>query len=167
MRRVGGFGLALGLFGLLALGAALVTRWAEVRVQGLARPIDGDSLRLGGEEMRLAGLDAPELAQLCWREGRPWRCGLDARAALARELARGEVHCVGARRDRYRRLLVRCAVAGVDLNALLVRSGMAVAFGAYAGEEAEARDARRGIWASAFDRPADWRAAHPRPPRGE
>ncbi|QLP98364.1 MAG: hypothetical protein HZY79_14655 [Rhodoblastus sp.] len=45
----------------------------------------------------------------------------------------------------------------------MVRAGAAVAYGAYEREEAEARDARRGVWSSRFDRPQDWRAAHPHP----
>ena len=34
--------------------------------------------------------------------------------------------------------------------------------GPYIDAETEARLAKRGIWRGAFDRPADWRRAHPR-----
>jgi endonuclease YncB( thermonuclease family) len=47
----------------------------------------------------------------------------------------------------------------------MVAGGHAVAYGAYDGEERAAREARRGIWSSSFDRPAAWRAKHPRDPR--
>jgi endonuclease YncB( thermonuclease family) len=114
-----------------------------------------------GEELRLKGIDAPELGQLCHREGRPWRCGLAAKAALEREI-RGVVSCVGRGRDRYGRALVTCRAGGADIAAALARGGMALAYGGYEREEAEARDARRGVWASSFERPEDWRRAHPR-----
>jgi len=42
----------------------------------------------------------------------------------------------------------------------LVRQGWAVAFGnspLYASAEAEARKAKRGIWAGTFERPSQWR----------
>jgi endonuclease YncB( thermonuclease family) len=39
----------------------------------------------------------------------------------------------------------------------MVEEGFAVAFGAYQSEEAAARSARRGIWASEFERPQEWR----------
>ena len=38
-----------------------------------------------------------------------------------------------------------------------------IAYGGYEREEAEARDAKRGVWSSRFERPQDWRAAHPTP----
>ena len=44
---------------------------------------------------------------------------------------------------------------------LLSTAGQAVAYGAYQAEEREAREARRGVWASSFERPATWRARHP------
>jgi endonuclease YncB( thermonuclease family) len=47
----------------------------------------------------------------------------------------------------------------------MVRSGWAVDFrryskGAYADEEAQARAARRGLWAGEFEVPAQWRKTH-------
>jgi endonuclease YncB( thermonuclease family) len=39
----------------------------------------------------------------------------------------------------------------------MVRQGMAVSFGAYHAEEAQAREARAGVWAGSFERPKDYR----------
>lgn len=160
-RGNGRFGVWLALFALLAAAAAWLTALNESRWDGPAQVIDGDSLRMFGEELRLKGIDAPELAQLCHREGRPWRCGAAARAALEKE-ARGVISCVGRSRDRYGRALVTCRAGGADIAAALVRAGAAIAYGAYEREEAEARDAKRGVWSSVFERPQDWRRAHPR-----
>jgi endonuclease YncB( thermonuclease family) len=46
----------------------------------------------------------------------------------------------------------------------MVREGFAVDYmrGGYKAAEAEARAAKRGIWAGEFDRPQDYRRQHPR-----
>lgn len=148
---------------LLLAGLAVLAEWLlREDVSGAARAADGDTLVLNGEHVRLKGMDAPELAQTCTRDGRDWPCGREAKAALAAALKKGEVACTFSERDDYDRPLAHCAVAGVDLGALLVRQGLAVAFGAYHAEEAEARAARRGMWAGTFQRPAAYRAEHRR-----
>src|SRR5262245_32000118 len=64
--------------------------------------IDGDSLRSGTEEVRIMGIDAPELNQTCRDErGRGWACGREARKQLSALIARGEVRCTPNGRDRY------------------------------------------------------------------
>ena len=131
---------------------------------GVAEAIDGDSLRMAGFEMRLRGIDAPELVQTCEVGKREVACGREARSALRKFLTSGLVTCIGEERDRYGRLLVQCRVRGVDINAAMVRDGQAVAFGAYEREESEAKTAYRGLWAGNFERPREWRIRHPRTP---
>ncbi|MBK9082646.1 MAG: thermonuclease family protein [Rhizobiales bacterium] len=152
----------LAVFALLTAAAAWLTLWNRTQFNGPATVIDGDSIRMFGEELRLKGVDAPEIDQICQREGRPWRCGQAARAALEREAQRGNLRCQASERDQYGRWLARCTIGGADLNAAQVRNGWAVAFGAYEREETEARDGRRGVWSSTFERPQSWRRTHPR-----
>ena len=46
--------------------------------------VDGDTLVVEGQPMRLFGVDAFELQQTCLdRTGQPWHCGVAAKAALA------------------------------------------------------------------------------------
>ncbi|MEP9353940.1 hypothetical protein ABLE93_10120 [Xanthobacter sp. KR7-65] len=54
----------------------------------------------------------------------------------------------------------------MDLADRMVRAGLALAYLRHDHDaaEAEARAARRGIWAGGFEAPADYRAAHPRGP---
>ena len=137
----------------------------EQEITGQAEAIDGDSLRVAGEELRLKGIDAPELLQTCTVSSRETPCGREARTALRRLLSSGLTTCIGSERDRYGRLLVRCRVRGIDVNAAMVREGHAVGLGAHALEEAEASAAYRGLWAGEFERPAAWRARHPRSDR--
>ncbi len=150
---------------LLALGllAALLARFAPPQVgvgpvEGRPRLVDGDSLFIGSTELRMQGIDAPEGRQTCTREGREWACGEDARRNLQRLIGGQQIRCEVHSTDRHGRGLATCfSAAGDNLNARMVEEGFAVAFGAYQREEASARTARRGLWASQFDRPQDWR----------
>lgn len=127
--------------------------------------IDGDTLANGGMRLRVHGIDAPESAQTCRRPSGDYLCGQEASRAMARILGGGMVSCQTLDTDRYGRLIVRCHNAeGVDIGAEMVRQGWALAFTRfstdYAGQEAEARAARRGLWAGRFESPWDWRARH-------
>ena len=151
--------LALLLTATAATGALASGRLVE----GPATAIDGDTIRVAGRPVRLAGIDAPELRQPCRLRGRPFRCGEAARDALRRFLAGGPVACRIAGRGYYGRLVGRCRVRGADLGASMVASGWA--FDApryrprYVAEEAEARAARRGLFADgiAVEKPWRWR----------
>lgn len=131
--------------------------------------IDGDSLRIGARTVRLQGIDAVELHQPCRApDGTEWRCGIEARAALAALAGKGELVCEPQATDSFGRAVSACSARGVtDLAAALVAQGWAVSGdgereGAYTTEQRAAQAARRGIWRGSFDRPALWRAAHPR-----
>lgn len=151
---------------LLLIAAALVrldrkppqtTAVPKGPVAGSAHVIDGDSLRIGGEEIRLQGIDAPEGPQTCRRDGREWDCGEDSRRTLQRLIGNATVTCRSVERDQHARLLGRCEAGGRDLNAAMVEAGMAVAYGGYRDEERRAKAARRGLWAGEFEMPRDWR----------
>jgi endonuclease YncB( thermonuclease family) len=132
----------------------------QQELTGAAEAIDGDSVRLNGEEIRLKGIDAPEFLQTCMVSGRETPCGREARTQLRRLLMSGLTTCIGDGRDRYGRLLAVCRVRGIDINAAMVREGQAVAFGSYAAEEAEAKAGYKGLWAGTFERPREWRQRH-------
>jgi endonuclease YncB( thermonuclease family) len=157
------------LFASALIGGLIVL---AVRLNGPPAPsltgrpiiVDGDTLVLDGERLRLAGIDAPELEQNCEADGRTQPCGRIARDAL-RALAADSVACSGQGHDIYGRRLVRCATGAGDVGARLVETGQAVAEGCCRTEEAAARAAGRGIWAGRFERPSDWRREHPRTDR--
>lgn len=149
-------GLVAGAVGWFGLDNVLPRK----ALTGRAVAMDGDSLRLDGVELRLEGLDAPELRQTCMAPQGELACGRMAREALAAMLDNGAVTCRVGKRDRYGRGLAQCSVAGRDINRELVRSGAAIAYGDYEPEEREARNQRRGVWATRFEQPADWRARH-------
>jgi endonuclease YncB( thermonuclease family) len=141
-------------------GTAWLLQPSGRTVEGFARVIDGDSLEIGTVEVRLRGVDAPELHQTCTHDGKPYRCGEVSRAALAGLIAGQPIQCKGNRLDRYQRLLVRCFFHDQDIGGWLVAQGHAVGYGGYEPEEARARRAAIGLWAGEFDLPADWRQLH-------
>jgi|SRR5215217_694058 len=109
---------------------------------------DGDTLRCGPQRVRLFGVDAPEV-----RRGKTTAEPLayEARDKLIR-LTRGRVGYRFVDRDRYGRFVGRCwSDTSPDVNAALIRSGLATEYrryskGAYAAPEDEPRRARRGAW---------------------
>ena len=129
-------------------------------VAGRALVGDGDSLQIDDTRIRLEGIDAPEFQQICTLSGRQSDCGRQAARHLRRLIGQRQVECAGWRVDRFERLLAVCHAGDIDLNARMVFDGWAVSFGAYEGEEAQARRAGRGLWAGSFDRPRDWRRDH-------
>ncbi len=144
-----------------ALILCLLATPALADVTGPARVIDGDTLEVQGQRIRLHGIDAPESRQLCRLDGKPWQCGKDATNALAEKIASQLVTCEDLGRDRYERIIGRCTVAGEDIEAWMVSEGLALAYRRYSldyvDEEADAQAARRGIWAGEFVPPWEWR----------
>lgn len=146
--------LAMILFGASAT--------ASEQVVGVASVIDGDTLEVHGQRIRLLGIDAPESRQTCMKGGKPWRCGKDAAFALADKIGYKPVTCEAkGKPDRYGRATAVCRLGSEDLNAWMVREGWAMAYRqysrAYVEDEAAARESRRGIWSSEFTPPWEWR----------
>lgn len=151
--------LALGLA--LPLSGCASSREAS-DLSGIASVIDGDTLDLHGERIRLYGIDAPESAQTCEdAERRTWPCGRRAALALADRVRERPVRCEPAGKDFYGRTLAVCYLGRDDLNGWLVRNGWALAYRryseSYVRQEEEARAAGSGIWVGSFVPPWEWR----------
>ena len=139
----------------------------QTPIAGKPWVIDGDTIDVSGIRVRLEGIDAPESEQTCAdARGQPWPCGMTATRELKAYLGSRELTCAPTGYDRYRRMLAVCALPdGSDVNAWMVRQGWALAYdyaGTYQSEQAEAKAAKRGMWAGTFAAPRDWRQAHRR-----
>ena len=139
----------LGLIGLLAAAPSLAGE-----IAGRASVIDGDTIDIQGQPIRLFGIGAPEAAQPCvMPDGSPWRCGQKAALALQGMIGRATVRCNAVGRS-YDRAVATCRVGKIDLLAWLARQGWAMAdprYGrSYRRHEAVARAARRQIWQGTF-----------------
>jgi endonuclease YncB( thermonuclease family) len=137
-------------------------RAGESVLTGRAVVIDGDTLQIAGERIRLHGIDAPELDQSCIDSGgRTTACGRMARDRLSEMIGTSVVRCETRDRDRYGRWIAKCLIGTVDLQSRMVREGWAVSFVRYShdydGEEAAARSAGSGLWSGRFTMPWDWR----------
>lgn len=150
------------LFVLAASNLTPATATEQV-ISGLAHVVDGDTVIVSGEKIRLNGIDAPETDQLCLSAAsRTWSCGVDARDRLSARTHRRAWSCRVTGRDAYERWLADCSVEGEDINRWMVRDGWALSFKRYSRRydvaEALAMNGRKGVWAGAFIAPWDWRA---------
>jgi endonuclease YncB( thermonuclease family) len=131
---------------------------------GVASVIDGDTLELHGQRIRLYGIDAFESAQRCVdTAGASVRCGRLSAMALDELVSGRTLRCTPVDRDRYDRIVARCRTLDTaDLGAAMVAQGWAIAYRRfsqrYITQERAAEAARAGAWALAFDAPSDWRA---------
>ena len=130
---------------------------------GRATVIDGDTIELHGERIRLLDVDAPEMNQYCG-EWYWWsRCGIAAYVGLRNLLHSEDVRCETTKHDRYGRWLARCFIEGeIDLSVWLAEQGLAVPYRDcrcpdIRAASASAKAAKRGIWATQFQMPWDWR----------
>lgn len=161
-RRLTDWLAGAGALALLVLGARhLEQRWSAYdEVAGFGEAVDGDSLKVAGQDIRLKGVDAPEISQWCFnRVGREYACGVAAKTWLRGHLQRGAVTCQIDGRDRYGRLLGICKRGDLALNAAMVREGIAVDYGDYPSEQAQARRHKSGLWSGQFMVPSEYRAS--------
>ncbi|MET3647221.1 thermonuclease family protein [Phyllobacterium ifriqiyense] len=153
--------MTLIFFGLVALLIARIDqRPPAIDLSGNAYVIDGDTLIISKQHIRLKGIDAPELDQTCGGQPSLRNCGQIARQALQKLVARTDVRCEGQGRDKFDRFLATCFAGQINVNRIMVETGQAIAYGDYRDAELLARGRRVGIWVDAFETPQDWRRTH-------
>ena len=146
----------------LCLLSLMLPGLAQAEISGWALVIDGDTIEVAAQRIRLHGIDAPELRQTCWEKNEEFMCGQNIRSALALIIGRGPVSCRERSRDRYRRIVAVCFTSdGLDIGRIMVRNGYALAYRKYSAdyvlEERGARSRKAGLWGYRFTPPWDWR----------
>jgi len=133
-------------------------------IVGSSHVIDGDTIVIQGQHIRLEGIDAPEAAQRCGTAGQEWACGQDAAVALSNRLSGKVISCQPKGKDRYGRTLARCFVGSDDIQSWMAANGWALAYRKYSLDYVDAENLAKskkvGMWKAAFQVPWDWRQAH-------
>ncbi|WP_425416422.1 thermonuclease family protein [Oricola indica] len=93
--------------------------------RGVDCVVDGDTIWLAGEKIRLVNIDAPEVKGRCRAETQR---AAAATRALARLLDGQPIRIVRQGQDRYGRTLAAIATSAGDAGALLVSNGLAVSW---------------------------------------
>jgi endonuclease YncB( thermonuclease family) len=149
---------------LLAIALILLPAIAQAAdISGVPKIREGDHIQIGSSKIRLGGMDAPSVDQLCLNNsGERWTCGVAARDELIKHADNKTWTChVRQAADRRGRIVARCEVDGEDIQKWMVRSGWALSFVRfshdYDADEKAAREAKAGMWQGAFIAPWDWR----------
>ena len=123
--------------------------------------IDGDTIKIGNEKIRFSGIDAPELNQYCFKNGKKILCGVLAKKALLKKIGNKVPKCVIEGKDIYKRILAECFINEKSLSKFLVRNGYAFAYRKYSKkfiqDEEFARKNKLGLWSMKFDYPWEFR----------
>jgi len=132
----------------------------EKWIEGKAVVVDGDTIKIDGIKIRLFGIDAPEINQICNdKNKRAYNCGKSSKIYLERIVKSqlGSVSCSYESLDKYGRIIGDCGF----INSLMVSSGNAVAYLRYSDKyliyQELAKAKKNGIWEGEFDMPEDWR----------
>lgn len=151
--------MLLGATALMALTSA--PGYADL--YGGAEVIDGNTLVVGGQRVRLFGIDAPDLEQTCDWPKKTIECGKISRSAVLDLIAGVErISCKTRGRDHDGRWIAVCYADGSDIGRNMVHTGWALADRKqslnYVRTEHRAKDAKRGLWRGTFDPPRVWRS---------
>jgi endonuclease YncB( thermonuclease family) len=92
---------------------------------GLAAVIDGDTISIGQQSIRLAAIDACELDQDGLRGNEVWACGIAAWSYLRKIVEGQHVRCKIVDEDHDRRYVGQCFVGNVDVGLAMVQNGLA------------------------------------------
>ncbi len=146
-----------------AIALVLLPAMAEAAdITGVPKIHDGDQIVIGSSRIRLRGIDAPSVDQLCLNNaGERWTCGVAARDELIHHTDKKSWTCHVERTDRRGRNVAQVRgrwrghpemAGGERLGA-----GLCQVRHDYEADEKAAREAKAGMWQGAFIAPWDWR----------
>ena len=131
--------------------------FSEKIIEGKAIIIDGDTIHVGKNKIRLHGIDAPEIEQTCKIEDKIWNCGIESSANLKKLIVNKNIKCEVNDIDRYKRYVAECYLNNLNINQYMVRQGWAIAYRYYSKQFIEdeeiAQKNKLGIWQGTFMEP--------------
>jgi len=144
---------------LLLLFSTGLARGADI--VGSARALNGDTLELDGQVVRLYGIQAPHPKQTCrTHKGQVQQCGQIATLGLAALVRGPKIRCEAKGTNAQGEALAACFVGWMNVAEEMVASGYAVAdplTGAdFQRAEAFAKARKEGLWRTEFTNPWEW-----------
>ena len=143
---------------------------ATDKINGLAKVIDGDTIKIENLSIRFGGIDAPESfykgkAQICFDKISKEKifCGELSKQFLKKKIQNKKLSCIPEKKlDQYNRVVAECFIKDKSLSAYMVRSGYAFDYkkyskGKYKNEQEQAKKENIGLWKTNFDYPWIWR----------
>ena len=140
------------------------------KISGLAKVVDGDTIKINSKKIRLYGIDAPEKKQKCKKTyltisfmsfTKDYMCGEVSTQKLIKKINKQKLNCNILDVDRYKRLIGECFKRNTNLNSWMVSNGYAVAYRKYSkkyvSDEINAKNNKLGIWQGKFEMPWDYR----------
>ena len=120
---------------------------------GKAKVIDGDTIHIYKNKIRLHAIDAPETNQTCNKNNKVWNCGIESTKFLKKLIGKNKIECITTGKDQYNRFIGICYKNNLDLNSEMVLNGWAIAYRYYSmdyvEEEEAAKQQKKGIWSGA------------------
>ena len=133
----------------------------EKTIYGKPKIIDGDTIHIGKNKIRLHGIDAPERNQKCFTSNNEWDCGKESTNSLIGLINSRKVSCIILDQDRYKRDIGECYINNLNINKWMVQNGWALAYRYYSKKYVEvenlAKENNSGLWVREFENPWDFR----------
>jgi endonuclease YncB( thermonuclease family) len=134
---------------------------------GTAKIIDGDTIEINKNRIRLAGIDAPETKQKCLdKNSFEYLCGEVSTNFLKKLINDKNVACDYSQKDIYNRYLGECKLGEININYEMVKNGMAIIYNLKDANdelknlEVDAKNKKLGLWQGAFLEPKQYRKKH-------
>lgn len=141
------------------MSAHAITAYASI--SGAPTVIDGDTIKLAQQKIRLHGIDAPETQQDCDTAKLTIPCG-HLSSKFLRQLINGQkIICKPKGTDFFNRIIAVCTVNKIDIGKQMVKNGWAFAYLKYSKDykldEVHAKQNKKGLWNTKFIYPWKWR----------
>jgi len=136
--------------------------------KGKAIVVDGDTIKIKGEQIRFGGIDAPESyyrgkKQTCIEDNKKVFCGQISKEKLIEKIGNNSLNCkIEKNKDRYKRSVGECFIKEESLSIFMVRNGYAFDWpryskGKFANEQEYAKMNKLGVWNMEFEYPWTWK----------
>ena len=137
-------------------------------IKGKAIVVDGDTIKIKGEQIRFGGIDAPESyyrgkKQICIEDNKKVFCGQISKEKLTEKIGNNSLNCkIEKNKDKYKRSIGECFIKEESLSVFMVRNGYAFDWpyyskGKFANDQEYAKINKLGFWNMKFEYPWEWK----------